>query len=241
MRFAVEKERGGYLVRAWDRQHSERAYMTLGWRPFAANVEFPSEWHERALAWVRLCLGFISFNFSFPWRTVAPDHGQCSGPRYGFYFFESSLVLLWGQDTGRSSDPKRSWHIPLPWDWTHVRHSYYWPDGTLHHDAEPREFEVPAETVVKLPYLYVRRSGEVQLRTATVNGEEREWRWVALRWLPWPRMVRRSINVNFDAEVGEGTGSWKGGVMGCGHDWRAGETLEQALRRMERDVKFSRN
>lgn len=240
MRFAVEKERYGYLIRVWDRQHSERAYMTLGWRPFAATVEFPSEWHERALAWAHLCLGLISFNFSIPWHAVAPDHGQCSGPSYGFYFLDSDLVLLWGQDTGRSRDPKRSWYIPLPWAWTHVRHSYYWPDGRLHHDATKGEWERPAETCMSFPYTYVRESGEVQHRTATVNGEEREWRLRWFPWLPWPRKVRRSINVNFNDEVGEGTGSWKGGVMGCGCDWHPGESLESALRRMERERRFGR-
>jgi hypothetical protein len=240
MRFAVEKEHYGYLLRAWDQRHSERAYATLGWRPFAANIEFPSEWHERALAWVRICLGLISFNFSFPWRKVAPDHGQCSGPRYGFYFIDRQLVLLWGQDTGHSRDPRRSRHISLPWDWTHVRHSYYWPDGHLHHHAARGEYERPAETCVALPYTYVLRSGVIQNRTATVNGEEREWRWVATSWLGWPRKVRRSININFNDQVGEGTGSWKGGTLGCGYEWRHGESLEDALRRMERERKFER-
>lgn len=240
MRFRIEKERYGYLVRAWDRQHSERAYMTLGWKPLAADVEFPSDWHERALAWVRVSLGLVSFNFSFPWRTVAPDHGQCSGPRYGFYFFDNDLVLLWGQDTGRSRDPKRRWHISLPWAWTHVRHSHYWPDGRLHHHAAPREWERPAETQQTFPYTYTLRNGIAQHRTATVSGEEREWRWTWLKWLPWPRKVRRSIDVQFSDEVGEKTGSWKGGVVGCGWDWKHGETLEQALRRMEREQKFER-
>ena len=238
MRFAVERERYGYLVRAWDRQHSERAYGTLGWRPLAANVEFPSEWHERAMGWVHLCLGFISFNFSFPWRKVAPDHGQCSGPRYGFYFFDDDLVLFWGQDTGRSRDPKRRWHIPMPWAWTHVRHSYYWPDGRLHHDATKGEWERPVETIQEFPYVYTLRNGGAQHRMAKVNGEEREWRLRWFPWLPWPRKVRRDINVEFNDEVGEKSGSWKGGCLGCGYDWLPGEALEQALRRMERERKF---
>jgi hypothetical protein len=238
MRLKVEKERYGYLVRAWDRQYTERAYMTLGWRPLAASVEFPSEWHERALAWVHLCLGFVSLNLSFPWKTLAPDHGQCSGPRYGFYFFGSDLVLMWGNDTGRSRDPTRRWHIPMPWAWTHVRHSYYWPDGRLHHHAGRAEWERPAETLLSFPYTYALKSGVVQQRIATVNGEEREWRLHWLPWLPWPRKVHRSINVQFSDEVGEKSGSWKGGCVGCSADWLPGESLEQALRRMERERKF---
>ncbi len=38
--------------------------------------------------------------------------------------------------------------------------------------------------------------------------------------------------------VGERTGSWKGGTIGCGNDLLPGETMEQSLRRMERDRTF---
>lgn len=65
--------------------------------------------------------------------------------------------------------------------------------------------------------VYVLRSGEVQERQATVTVEEREWRWRWLVWLPFPRGGQRSIDVSFDHEVGEKSGSWKGGCMGCGY------------------------
>lgn len=217
MRYATEEVREGYMIRWWDSRHSERAYVIVGWRTLAANVEFPSEWHERALAWVHLCFGFISINFSFPWRTLAPDHGQCSGPRYGFYFFDRQFVWCWGQDTGRSRDPKKRWHFDMPWMWRH-------------------RTRIPLAGPESYPYTYVRRGGEVQHRTATVTSEAHV---MTRPWLPWKRRTE-SIWVSFDGEVGEGAGSWKGGTTGCGYDMLPGETPLACLRRMERERKFER-
>lgn len=50
--------------------------------------------------------------------------------------------------------------------------------------------------------------------------------------------MSRSIDVEFNAEVGERTGSWKGGCIGCGYQMNPNETPLQALRRMEAERKF---
>ena len=89
-------------------------------------------------------------------------------------------------------------------------------------------------------YTYVLKSGEVQKRKATIYADRMEWRWNALQWLPWPRLVRDSINVSFDGEVGEETGSRKGGTIGCGYTMKPGEKAIDTLRRMERERKFKR-
>ena len=49
---------------------------------------------------------------------------------------------------------------------------------------------------------------------------------------------RRSIDIDFNDEVGEETGSWKGGCTGCGYTMLDGELPEQTLRRMEKERKF---
>jgi hypothetical protein len=129
-----------------------------------------------------------------------------------------------------------TWHAP--WTWEHVRHTYLNADGSVHHDAGRQEYQAPAETKAQYSYRYVLKNGTAQDRVATVNGDEREWRWRWFKWSPWPRKIRRSIDVSFNDEVGERTGSWKGGTVGCGYDWLHGETQEQALRRMERERTF---
>ena len=88
-------------------------------------------------------------------------------------------------------------------------------------------------------YTYTLKNGTVQKRKADVRVTRMEWR---ARW--WPvihkRKVSTSINVTFDEEVGEGTGSWKGGCVGCGYEMNEAETPKECLRRMERERKFYR-
>ena len=139
---------------------------------------------------------------------------------YGFHFFEGHLQLQWGRVNNWlpiREQPRRSACLILPWaDWRHVRHDIL---------SEPESH----------PYRYVLDSGEVQNVTATIKIEEREWR---LLGLPWPRRVSRYIDVEFDDEVGESRGSWKGGALGCGWDLSPGENAVDALRRMERERRF---
>jgi len=103
------------LLRCWGSRSGEIAYARIGLRGPRFDIEFPSDWHEHPRAWVRICLGIVSFAFSFPWRKVVPDQGQCSGPRYGFHFFADSLVLQYGKTTGRRGDPIK--YIRMPWGW----------------------------------------------------------------------------------------------------------------------------
>jgi len=88
------------------------------------------------------------------------------------------------------------------------------------------------------PYRYTLKSGKIQDRIATVYVEEREWRWRWFQKLAWPRKIHRSINVDFSDEVGERSGSWKGGTIGCGYDLMPEESAEDCLRRMELERKF---
>jgi len=200
------------LLRCWGAR-GEIAYAKLGLRGPRFDIEFPSDWHEQRRVWVRICLGIVTFAFSFPWSRVVPDHGQCSGPTYGFYFFADSLVLEYGKTKGTRGDPIK--HIRMPWAWKFRRE---WAEG----------FEQ------EYSYRYERESGEIQERKARVLIEGREW---TRPWIPW-RMSVRSIRVNFSDEVGERTGTWKGGVIGCSYDLKPGETKLECLRRMERERRF---
>ena len=212
LRIQGERDYRSYLVRAlW--RWNEFAYVKFGLTGLQAEIEFPSDWHERPQGWVRLGLGLFKVCFAFPWPWTVPDHYQCSGPTYGFQFCEDLLWLHYGKSKGKRDDPTIT--IYMPWHWEHREH-------TVLSDKEEH------------PYRYFLRSGEVQIRTATINAESRRWtRW----WLPREK-VHKSINVMFDAEVGERTGSWKGGCIGCGYEMKPGETPLQTLRRMERERTF---
>lgn len=215
LRIRGERDFAGYMVRAWW-NWTEVAYIVFAIRGLKAEIEFPSDWHERRMGWVRVCLGFVTIAFAFPWKWVVPDEGQCSGPRYGFAFFGDKLWLYFGKDTGRSRDPRRYIAITMPWEWRHMAHE------VLGH-PEAHGFR------------YVLRSGEVQERVATIQPERRLW---MRPWLPYKR-ESRYINIDFNDEVGERTGSWKGGVLGCSFNMLPDERPVDTLRRMESVEKFT--
>lgn len=144
--------------------------------------------------------------------------------------------------------------VYLPWMYDHCRTEVMLNDGTFvayerFKTCKPGTKGVNGETMPPIretpepatryretmSYRYVLKSGTVQDRTATVTVERRAWCWRAwpFRLWRWPSKVATSIWVEFSDEVGEETGSWKGGTIGCGYDLRKGETPEQCLRRME--------
>lgn len=216
MRITSSVERCGVLVRVFSgRYHHEVAYVSLGLSGLQAEIELPTEWHDHKRAWVRIGLGLIKVAFSFPWRRVAPDYHQCAGPTYGFSFFEDMLFVHYGQSKGVRADPYRAFR--MPWSWRHV-------------DAEHKVLTKP-ETH---DYFYRLRDGYSQHRRATIHVETRTW---VRPWFPW-RRTRNTIEVRFDLEVGEKSGSWKGGCLGCEYEMKPGETPVQTLRRMERERFF---
>lgn len=128
-----------------------------------------------------------------------------------------------------------------PWDWTH--HSTEWrlTDGSWATEPKGRWGEVQNWKSVlpleqrSLPYSYRLDCGDVQVVEASIEVERMTWR---RRWLPFLRKSRTCIKVEFSEEVGERTGSWKGGAVGCGYEMLPGESADECLRRMERERVF---
>lgn len=213
MRMRWESERDKkYLLRIFSK-NGEVAYLVFGISGLQAEIEFPSDWHEEARTWVRLGFGLIKVCFSFPWKWVVPDDYQCSGPTYGFHFFEDLLFIKWGKSHGRKDDPSKAFY--MPWAWRHKEHKIL---------SEPETHS----------YIYVLKNGKIQNRMATIKREYRRWK---RYWLPY-RLEKHTIDVTFDKEVGERSGSWKGGCIGCGYDMKEGESALDTLRRMEREREF---
>lgn len=153
-------------------------------------------------------------------------------PKWGFYTMEDALWFWWGKK-------KKVWYYP--WSWSFVRHSQLMKDGTWYtYGKKERSWEKKSDDVFTEthPYTYVLKNGTVQKREATIYVEEREWRWLWLKKLPWPRKTHRTIDVKFNDEVGERTGSWEGGTVGCGYRMKDGETPLMTLRRMEKERTF---
>lgn len=150
---------------------------------------------------------------------------------WGIRYFERGIWL----DTGRGY---KVWH--MPWTLEHIKHEVLRSDGKWVPYVSSWSSQAPdGRREETFPYRYVLRSGEVQERTATVYVDRREWRQRWLKWCPLFALKKQSIDVSFSGEVGERSGSWKGGTIGCDYTMRPGESAEDTLRRMEQDRKFT--
>jgi hypothetical protein len=152
---------------------------------------------------------------------------------YGFYFSNDAFVIDWG---------RKHKFFYYPWSWKMHKHwelAQGWLRDVTVWVVIPSGYpsrQIPKKW--KAPYTYVLKNGTVQKRTATYYIDRREWRWRWLMWLPWPRLVHTCIDVEFDGEVGEQSGTWKGGTIGCSYQMKKGELPIQTLRRMEQERKF---
>lgn len=149
-------------------------------------------------------------------------------------------VMLYHPDSGFPNEFWiRGWKsFDLPWAFKfwkrEVLHKAGWRKeerGDDFWDKEKWKNEIVLESH---PYTYTLKSGEKQIRTATIYQEKRYWR----RWFNLFVKCKHFIEVEFSDEVGERSGSWKGGVVGCGYEIKKGETALECLQRMERERKF---
>lgn len=165
-------------------------------------------------------------------------HSPCE---YGFTFFEGSLHIHHGAQTFDSLTTKSKVFF-LPWrHWTHKRRSLYDQNGEhfwTEYDVRERRNDWAAVQAVedacpKIKFELNDYDGERII--ATTHIEEREWHLGTglFSWLKWfckPK-IRRTLDINYDKEVGREKGSWKGGTMGTSIDMLPGELHEAAFKR----------
>jgi len=151
---------------------------------------------------------------------------------WGFSFHDRDLHVNWGQKWTRL--------FTYPWVKEQIRHEVRRPDGCWvpYVGTWEQDKVQDGREVLQYPYTYKLESSDIQHRIASVYVERRFYR---PRWFKWTRLFETQaqwLEVEFNDEVGERSGSWKGGCMGCAYDIRPNETPLDALRRMERDRKF---
>ena len=173
------------------------------------------------------CLIWGMFHITLPFKTKRK--ADCEWLSYGINTFEKTIMCYWGEKLKILDLPFVSYRFEYH---RVVDKQGKWIDGDNSWDNK----DIHRETY---NYTYTLESGEVQHRKATCFVEERQWRrkWVPY-FFPFSKMIRKSIEIEFNDEVGERSGSWKGGTLGCGYDMKKGETMEQTLRRMEKERKM---
>ena len=176
-----------------------------------------------------------TFYISLPIKTGKTDN--CDWKTWGFDFYANSLVIYLGTKSKYIGFP----FFSLEWLSTEI----LLKDGTWEKETKGnrKEFYLDdwkdkKETHI-FDFKYVLKNGNIQERKATVTTERRTWYRKYFKWFPKLNYVRATINIEFSDEVGERTGSWKGGTIGCGYDLKKGETVEQCFRRMETERKFN--
>jgi hypothetical protein len=172
-------------------------------------------------------------------ETYTIAHGQTWGIDIGWADF-LYVSFLYGPQTMDSSTTKRKGWFPGFGTWRHVRRSYYTPEGE-HFYTEPKgnfmshykEMKRHEEACPKVHFQIEDYDGAKIIATCKI--EEMEWRfgdkW--FKWLSWFRRpkIRRSLDIEFDYELGSEKGSWKGGTLGHGIEMLPGEYPLNAFKR----------
>ncbi len=228
-------------------QLSRRGYLSFGIGLFDEEDDFSI--HLR-LIWI-----WMSFNCEAKWQWVRRIRALVRGSLYAerevislSYFEHSVNFKFWWTECDRAKWRGVSTHVNMPWhhEWVSTEILSLDLEGTVYlhkrkdgvsWDARHKaEDAAKAENSFVYPYKYTLKSGEEQVCRATVHVVRRSW---GYRWLPLAIHSCTSIDVSFDKEVGERTGSWKGGTVGCGYDMKPGESPRDTIVRMERERKFN--
>jgi hypothetical protein len=190
---------------------------------------------------INLELFFFSLTLIFPFRNKWTD--ECDPPKWGIAYHNETLwINRGGKGNGHGRNKWWSFYSPFSLQW--IKTSALRKDGTWEHETKKDRKDLYRDEWRDVlwnethPYIYTLKSGEIQNRQATIEVREREWRWHWFKWLPLTKTISKTIEIKFDDEIGEETGSWKGGVTGCGYILLPNETPLECLRRMEIERKF---
>lgn len=178
----------------------------------------------------------------------ADDYENFGRDSYGFTYFERNIHLHFGKITKVYS---------MPWDWRIVRHDLLLPDGSVYYHNDYKKGKLPKLGEKKRSYswyeiLHLNESpyeksdvqtpcaeyvtlehttkyGNKQIANIELVGDEREWRWMWFKWLPFINTKQRVVTCSSDVELGERAGSWKGGMMGWSCEWKKGTTMTESF------------
>lgn len=182
---------------------------------------------------ITIALLFIHIAFHLPWINKKWTD-ECDPPKYGISIHGKTFWIYRG-GKGNLNGGNKCWSWDIPFinqnfhkhyimgkdgNWIDVtnRDSYYKEIGYLdwHEGNTISDEDSPALTLYGKWIDHYDNS----LIDAKYRVELRQWR---PKWLGWTKMFQeevKSIDVCFKEEVGSRKGSWKGGVLGAGCDFK---------------------
>lgn len=226
------------MKRSYSEYDKHWMYFYFGWH-FRLTYETCGYFDARH----RINIGLIFFRWTIILPIWSKHTDECDPPEWGIAIFCNKFWLYKG-GKGNMNGGNKWWTFTMPWAYDWVRTSNLRKDGTWEHelkDDRKNFYEDQWKEIIwhnTYPYVYILKNGTVQNRLATIKVTEREWRPLWFKWTSIFKKVHRDIDVQFDHEVGEQTGSWKGGCTGCGYRMIDPELPHQTLKRMEKERKF---
>jgi len=194
---------------------------------------------------ISFCLGWGEFMVYLPFKTKL--NGGCDMPQYGFAVHSDTFWIYKGgyydESLGQVQDRNSSWSWFLPFfSYVFIGHwikdkNFQWAQVDKRDRKGPYtyEFRKDGAYIEVHPYTYKLKNGTIQNRTATCTIEKREWH---RKWFPFLMKKQQVIDIEFNDEVGERSGTWKGGIIGCSYEMLPGDTILTSLLRMEAERKF---
>lgn len=162
-------------------------------------------------------IGWGKLYINLPIKTGIQD---CDSAAWGFNFHDSKIWIYIGG--GGNFEGGKKWKtISMPWELNWYRTSLMMSDDTWEHEFKGyrkdfyKEHWCQKRWQIDANYLDTYDSTWVK---STLHVREMEWRPRAFMWTSLFSKVRRSVQVDFDKEVGPRKGSWKGGTISTGFD-----------------------
>jgi hypothetical protein len=156
-------------------------------------------------------------------------YSSSSHLQYGLYYSEKCLWISFGEKLKS---------IQLFWYKQWIRTSYLLKDNTWLTKTKNNRIDVSdfRKDLWKeqINYKYKINNGTIIDVIATINIEEREWRYKIIKWIKLFPDIIRCISIDLSTDIGKGRGSYKGGISGFSISYKKGETYEQILDRMEK-------
>ena len=181
---------------------------------------------------ISFCFIFGMFHIYLPIKTKIPE--SCDTPRYGIAIHNNTFWLYLGGEMYKDwNQCSQKW---ITWDLPFVSYVFDF-HRVMDVNGEWVDYKYDDKSIAKevYDYSYTLKNGETQNRKAECYREKRQWH---RKWFPFVKMTRENIDVSFSEEVGEQTGSWKGGTVGCGYDLMEDESIKSCLSRMEKEREF---
>lgn len=248
------KQRYSHEIPVWLRTlgawRVNKESIDFNWGYFAPRPAFNIELHRGGYfdqRWaVTIALGYGLFYFYLPVKTKLSE--GCDMPKYGIAIHNDTFWIYKGgfydESIGQVQDRNSSWSWYLPFfsyefdgHWIQNQDREWVLMGNRQNDGpEPWKFRESGNAYTEShSYKYTLRSGQIQERTATCTIEKRKWH---RKWFPFLKRTSQVIDIEFSDEVGERSGSWKGGTIGCSYEMESNDTIKSCLRRMESERKF---